>query len=103
MIPTTTNNVNARLQKASYRLPDHVSVYQSELTVVGEACNNLHFDVNRPITLLLGLTVLFIHLPSNEIPFEAKQLQTALHHQSDFHSQRWRDAMDRTLGKRRGR
>ena len=51
MIPTTTNNVNARLQKASYRLPDYVSAYQSELTEVGEEHNYLHFDVNRPIII----------------------------------------------------
>ena len=64
MIPTTTKNVNARLQKASYRLPDYVSVYQSELTVVREARNYLHFDVNRHIiiganSLVYPLTIKF--------------------------------------------
>ena len=47
----TTNNNNTTLKESYFKLPDHCSVFQAELTAIMDACNNLTTMENKQIII----------------------------------------------------
>ena len=47
----TTNNNDTKLKETYFKLPDHCSVFQAELSAIRDACNNLTAEENKHIII----------------------------------------------------
>jgi ribonuclease HI len=47
----TTNNNDTILKETYFKLPDHCSVFQAELSAIRDACNNLTTEENKHIII----------------------------------------------------
>ena len=47
----TTNNNDTKLKETYFKLPDHCSVFQAELSATRDACNNLTTEENKHIII----------------------------------------------------